>query len=90
MSADRFQEIVAFVQIARSGSFSAAARALDLSPSAISKMVTRLEERFGARLFNRSTHAMRLSQEGETLLSRAVRVRGHGRLTDRAMMEECR
>src|SRR5882724_7523514 len=74
MSTDRYQEIVAFVQIARSGSFSAAGRILDLSPSAISKLVTRLEKRFGARLFNRTTHSVRLSQEGEALLTRASRV----------------
>lgn len=74
MRTDRFQEIVAFVQIARSGSFSAAARALDLSPSAISKLVAKLEARFGARLFNRTTHSVRLSQEGEALLVRASRV----------------
>jgi DNA-binding transcriptional LysR family regulator len=74
MSTDRYQEIVAFVEIARSGSFSAAGRVLELSPSAISKLVTRLEKRFGARLFNRTTHAVRLSQEGEALLIQASRV----------------
>jgi DNA-binding transcriptional LysR family regulator len=74
MSTDRYQEVVAFVQIARSGSFSAAGRVLELSPSAISKLVTRLEKRFGARLFNRTTHAVRLSQEGEALLIQASRV----------------
>lgn len=74
MAADRYQEMAAFVQIAKSGSFSAAGRALDLSPSAISKLVARLEKHFGVRLFNRSTHAVRLSQEGEALLHRASRV----------------
>lgn len=74
MRADRFQEIAAFVQIAKSGTFSAAARALDLTPSAVSKLVSRLEKRFGVRLFNRSTHSVRLSQEGEALLQRASRV----------------
>ncbi|MEW6121930.1 MAG: LysR family transcriptional regulator [Pseudomonadota bacterium] len=74
MATDRFQEIEAFVQIARSGSFSAAGRVLGLTPSAVSKLVTRLEKRFGARLFNRTTHAVRLSHEGEVLLKRAYRV----------------
>jgi DNA-binding transcriptional LysR family regulator len=74
MRLDRFQELEVFVQIARSGSFSAAGRALDLSPSAISKLVARLEKRFGARLFNRTTHSIRLSEEGEALLHRASRV----------------
>lgn len=74
MRSDRFQELETFVQIARSGSFSAAGRVLDLSPSAVSKLVTRLEKRFGARLFNRTTHSIRLSEEGEALLQRASRV----------------
>ena len=74
MASDRFQELETFVQIARSGSFSAAGRVLDLSPSAVSKLVTRLEKRFGARLFNRTTHSIKLSEEGEALLKRASRV----------------
>lgn len=74
MRFDKFQELEAFVQIAQSGSFSAAARQLELSPSAMSKQVARLEKRFGARLFNRTTHSIRLSEEGEVLLQRAFRV----------------
>lgn len=74
MRFDKFQELEAFVQIAQSGSFSAAGRKLELSPSAMSKLVTRLEKRFGARLFNRTTHSIRLSEEGEALLQRAFRV----------------
>jgi len=74
LASDRFQELETFVQIARSGSFSAAGRVLDLSPSAVSKLVTRLEKRFGARLFNRTTHSIKLSEEGEALLQRASRV----------------
>lgn len=71
---DRFQEILVFVQIAKSGSFSAAGRALELTPSTISKVVTRLEHKFGARLFNRTTHSVRLSEEGKALFQRASRV----------------
>lgn len=74
MASDKFQELETFVQIARSGSFSAAGRVLELSPSAISKLVARLEKRFGARLFNRTTHSIKLSEEGEALLQRASRV----------------
>lgn len=83
MGTDRLQEIEAFVQIAKSGTFSAAGRALGLSPSAVSKLVSRLEKRFGARLFNRTTHAVRLSHEGEALLHRATRVMDAMRETDR-------
>lgn len=74
MRSDRFQELETFVQIARSGSFSAAGRILELSPSAVSKLVARLEKRFGARLFNRTTHSIKLSEEGAALLQRAARV----------------
>ncbi len=74
MRNDRFQEILVFVQIAKSGSFSAAGRALDLTPSTVSKVVTRLERKFGARLFNRTTHSVRLSEEGKALFQRASRV----------------
>jgi DNA-binding transcriptional LysR family regulator len=74
MRSDRYQEMLVFVQIAKSGSFSSAARALDLTPSTISKVVTRLERKFGARLFNRTTHSVRLSEEGKALFQRASRV----------------
>lgn len=74
MSHDRLQEFVVFSQIAESGSFTAAARALDLTPSAISKIVSRLEEKFGVRLFNRTTHEVRLSEEGKLVLEKATKI----------------
>jgi DNA-binding transcriptional LysR family regulator len=74
MSNDRFQEILVFVEIAKSGSFTAAGRVLDLSPSTVSKVVKRLEQKFKARLFNRTTHSVRLSEEGKALFQRATLV----------------
>ena len=53
-----------FAAVAAAASFSAAARRLGLSPSAVSKLVTRLEQRLGAPLVTRSTHGLALTAEG--------------------------
>jgi DNA-binding transcriptional LysR family regulator len=63
-----------FVEVARAGSFSAAARVLKLSPSAVSKLVTRLEHRLGTRLFNRTTRQVKLTEAGEAYLQRCVSI----------------
>ncbi len=68
------QGLLAFVESARLGSLSAAARKLDLTPAAVSKGVMRLEEELGVRLFNRSTRRLRLTVEGEVFFGRAEAV----------------
>lgn len=68
---DRQGEMAVFVKAVESGSFSAAARALGLTPSAISKLITRLEDRLGARLLNRTTRRLGLTEEGEAFYQRA-------------------
>ena len=60
-----------FVRVVEVGDFSGAARALALSPSAVSKLVSRLETRLGARLFRRSTRRLALTPEGEAFHARA-------------------
>ena len=67
-SADRFVELQTFVQVAQQGSFSAAARLREISPSAVSKIVARLETRLGVQLLRRSTRRLELTAEGEQLL----------------------
>ncbi|WP_233237955.1 LysR family transcriptional regulator [Bordetella sp. LUAb4] len=62
--------LIAFVTTVEAGSFSAAARSLDTTPSAISKAVARLERRFGMRLFQRSTRVLSLTQEGAAYYER--------------------
>ncbi|WP_077002706.1 LysR family transcriptional regulator [Variovorax sp. KK3] len=57
-----------FVRSAESGSFSAAARHLGLTPAAVSKNVARLEAGLGLRLFQRSTRKLTLTEGGEQLL----------------------
>ncbi|MDM0074774.1 LysR family transcriptional regulator [Variovorax sp. J2P1-59] len=66
------QGLIAFVRAVESRSFSGAARALNTSPSAISKNVARLEARFGVRLFQRSTRSLTLTREGEAYFERVA------------------
>ncbi|CAM5781385.1 LysR substrate-binding domain-containing protein [Rhizobacter fulvus] len=60
----------AFEAVARRRSFALAAAELHLTASAISHQVARLESHLGVRLFERSAHAVRLSEAGESYLSR--------------------
>ncbi|WP_134498978.1 LysR family transcriptional regulator [Microvirga pakistanensis] len=80
---NRAGEMEVFVQAAGLGSFSAASRKLGLSPSAVSKAITRIEQRLGTRLVVRSTRALQLTPEGETYLERAQRILGEIDETER-------
>lgn len=71
---DSLGSIAMFVQVADSGSFSATARQLGLSSSAVGKSVARMEARLGARLFRRSTRHLSLTVEGENFLARCRRI----------------
>jgi len=64
----------AFVRSVDGGGFSAAARELGLTPSALSKLVTRLEDRLGARLLQRTTRRLQLTPEGEAFYVRSRRI----------------
>jgi len=64
----------AFVQVVEHESFSAAATALGLTPSAVSKLVSRLESRLGVRLLHRSTRRLSLTSEGNTYFVRARQI----------------
>lgn len=63
-------EMEAFVRSAELGGFSAAARELGQTPSALSKFVKRLEQRLGVRLLHRTTRSLSLTPEGAQLLPR--------------------
>lgn len=67
-------EMEAFVRSVERGGFSAAARDLKLTPSALSKMVTRLETMLGARLLNRTTRRLTPTAEGMLFLARCRRI----------------
>jgi DNA-binding transcriptional LysR family regulator len=67
-------DMTAFVRAVELGGFSTAARDLGLTPSAISKLVTRLEDRLGVRLLNRTTRRLALTPEGEAYFHRSQRI----------------
>ncbi|MGC2856822.1 LysR family transcriptional regulator [Novispirillum sp. DQ9] len=71
---DRLSGMAVFVRVVEEGGFSAAARALGLSKSAVSKQVSALEERLGARLLNRTTRRLALTDAGTAFHERAVRI----------------
>ena len=79
----RSGEMAVVVAVAQEGSLSAAARALGLTPSAVSRIIARAEQRLGSRLLLRTTRAIRFTAEGETYLRGARRI-----LADMAEVEE--
>ncbi|MGM1328637.1 LysR family transcriptional regulator, partial [Klebsiella michiganensis] len=63
-----------FVQAAEARSFSVAGRLLGVTPSAVGKSISRLQERLGVRLFHRSTRSVTLTAEGGLFLERCRRI----------------
>ncbi|MEJ2575360.1 MAG: LysR family transcriptional regulator [Gammaproteobacteria bacterium] len=71
---DRFADIETFVAVVDLGSFSAAAERLGTAKSAVSRRVAQLEGRLGARLLNRTTRRLSLTDAGRALHERAKRI----------------
>lgn len=71
---NRSGEMEVFARVVELGGFSPAARALRMTPSAVSKLVARLEARLGVRLIVRSTRKFMLTEEGTTFHTHALRV----------------
>lgn len=71
---ERLTGLFAFARAASLGSYTAAARALGISPSAVSKSVQRLERDLGVPLFTRTTRSLALTEEGRNLHDRASRL----------------
>jgi DNA-binding transcriptional LysR family regulator len=71
---DSATEMRVFVRVVERGSFSAAADDLAMTPSAISKLISRLEDRLGIRLLHRTTRRLALTPEGETYHLRAQEI----------------
>ncbi len=69
---DLAAHMIVFANVVKHGSFSAAARSMDLTPSAVSKQVGSLEDRLGVRLLNRSTRSISLTEAGRTFHARCV------------------
>lgn len=70
----RLDEMEIFAEVVEAGGFSAAARRLNLSKSAVSKQVSRLEDRLGVRLLNRTTRRLSLTEAGTTFYAACRRV----------------
>jgi len=71
---DKPGEMAAFVRVVEEGGFSAAARVLGVTPSAVSKLIGRLEDRLGARLLHRTTRSFNVTHEGVAFYQRSVRI----------------
>ena len=69
--------LIAFARAGSLGSYTAAARSLAVSPSAISKSVQRLERHFGVSLFTRTTRSLTLTADGRDLHERALQLLRH-------------
>lgn len=74
MKAQNWDDLRVFLAVAREGTLSAAARAVDVHHSTISRRVAELEARLGARLFDRLPRGYRLTGAGESLLTRVTRI----------------
>lgn len=72
MLIDQWSDLAVFVHVVDHNGFSAAARQLGLTKSAISKRINRLEQRLGLRLLQRTTRAMSLTEAGRVLYERAA------------------
>ncbi|QKZ07695.1 LysR family transcriptional regulator [Pseudomonas eucalypticola] len=79
----RSGEMTVFALVAQHGSLSAAARVLGLTPSSVSRIIARTEQRIGTRLLVRTTRAIRFTAEGEAYLRGARRI-----LADMAEIED--
>ncbi|HTO34574.1 MAG TPA: LysR substrate-binding domain-containing protein [Pararhizobium sp.] len=71
---ERLTGLIAFARAGSLGSYTAAARVLSVSPSAISKSIQRLERHLGVSLFTRTTRSLTLTAEGRDLHERALRL----------------
>lgn len=67
---DRLLSMRAFQQVVDDGGFAAAARTLDMSPAVMTRLITDLEEHLGARLLQRTTRKLSLTEAGQSYLQR--------------------
>jgi DNA-binding transcriptional LysR family regulator len=80
-------EMVVFARVVEAGSFTAAAEALGLPKSTVSRRVASLEERLGARLLHRTTRRLRLTEEGAAYYERCARIAAEAQDADRAVSQ---
>ncbi|WP_302175958.1 LysR family transcriptional regulator [uncultured Hydrogenophaga sp.] len=71
---DRLSSLRAFQKVIEEGGFAAAARAMDMSPAVVTRLVADLEEHLGTRLLHRTTRRVSLTEAGEAYLERVRQV----------------
>ncbi len=71
---DRLDDMLAFIKVVDAKSFTAAAERLGLSKSVVSRRIAELEDRLGARLLNRTTRKLSLTEVGEAFYERCARI----------------
>lgn len=71
---DRLDAIAAFIAVCDAGGFAAAARRLRLSPSVVTRQIAGLEQHLGARLLQRTTRSIGLTEAGQRFLDRARKI----------------
>ena len=69
-----FEGLAMFAKVTEERSFAAAAQAMGVSVATVSRAVTRLEERLGGRLFNRTSRRLALTEDGRSLAERASKI----------------
>jgi DNA-binding transcriptional LysR family regulator len=76
-----------FIKVVESGSFTAAAEALGISPSAVSKQISGLEDRLGVQLLSRTTRRVSPTENGQAYFERVLGILGELEAADRAVTE---
>ena len=82
---DKMTGMMIYTRVVEAGSFSGAARELGLSKSAVSKQISRLEDRLGARLLNRTTRRLSMTEVGTDFYERAARIVGEAEEAEQAV-----
>ena len=85
---DRFDELETFVRVVDAGSLSAAAERSGVAKSAVSRRLAALESRLGARLLNRTTRSLSLTESGSSFYQRALRLISDLEETEAAVSSE--
>ncbi len=82
-----FEGLAMFAKVVEERSFAGAARAMGVSVATVSRAVSRLEERLGARLFNRTSRRLALTDFGHSLAERATRLYDEAEAAENAVRE---
>ena len=82
---DRLKGLEVFAKVAAAGSFSAAARALGMSQTMVTKHIAALEARLGAKLFHRTTRRLSITEAGRSYLESSERILAEIEAADAAL-----